>query len=150
MPWGGAGGVRSERRRGWRERFALRSIFIGTVQARRHYIDDGRRSPQPPSTPPVFAKPRAYMRGFCFRYTALGPNIIGSALPYAASASSRGPGRVQQRRPLVNFVYGFGVAFVAAALLTIVWRYEPNPFIAGFLTAMIYLTGILAVLSKLG
>jgi hypothetical protein len=46
-------------------------------------------------------------------------------------------------------VYGFSVAFVAAALLTIVGRYEPNPFIAGFLMAMIYLNGILAVLSKL-
>jgi hypothetical protein len=49
----------------------------------------------------------------------------------------------------VNLVYGFGFVFVAATLLTIVWRYEPNPFIAGFLMAMIYLTGILAVLSKL-
>jgi hypothetical protein len=47
-------------------------------------------------------------------------------------------------------VYGFGVAFVAAALLTIVWRYEPNPFIAGFLMAPISLNGTLAVLSKLG
>ena len=49
----------------------------------------------------------------------------------------------------MNLFYGFGIAFVAAALLTIVWRYETNPFIAGFLMAVIYFNGILAVLSKL-
>jgi hypothetical protein len=50
----------------------------------------------------------------------------------------------------VTFVYVLSIAFVVAALLAAVWRYEPNAFISGFLTAIIYLTGLLAILSKLG
>jgi hypothetical protein len=52
--------------------------------------------------------------------------------------------------PPVTFVYAFTIAFVVVALCSVVWRYEPNPFVTGFLTAIIYLTGLLAILSKLG
>jgi hypothetical protein len=52
--------------------------------------------------------------------------------------------------PPVTFVYAFTIALVVAASCSVVWRYEPNPFVTGFLTAITYLTGLLAILSKLG
>jgi hypothetical protein len=59
----GESGVRSERR-GMAGLLRAPLFFCGTHQAGRHYLSDGRRSPQPPDTPPAFARPRAYLRGF--------------------------------------------------------------------------------------
>jgi hypothetical protein len=55
---------------GMEERCVLRSNSAELITLGRIYLIDGRRSPQPPSTPPAFAKPRALLRGFCFMNSA--------------------------------------------------------------------------------
>jgi hypothetical protein len=46
-------------------------------------------------------------------------------------------------------VYDLAVGSIVITLLAVVWRYENNPFLAGFLTAIIYFNGILAIISKI-
>ena len=46
-------------------------------------------------------------------------------------------------------VYDCAVVIIVVTLLAVVWRYETNPFVGGFLTAIIYLNGIFALMSKL-
>jgi hypothetical protein len=46
-------------------------------------------------------------------------------------------------------VYDLAIGFTVITLLAVVWRYETNPFVAGFLTAVIYFNGIFALISKL-
>jgi hypothetical protein len=38
--------------------------------------------------------------------------------------------------PPVTVVYAFTIAFVVAALCSVLWRYESNPLVTGFLTAI--------------
>ena len=46
-------------------------------------------------------------------------------------------------------VYDFAVVIIVITLLAMVWRHETNPMLGGFLTAMIFLNGLLALMSKL-
>jgi hypothetical protein len=46
-------------------------------------------------------------------------------------------------------VYDFAIVIIVITLLAAVWRYETNPMLSGFLTAIIYLNGVLALMSKL-
>ena len=46
-------------------------------------------------------------------------------------------------------VYDIAIVIIVITLLAAVWRYETNPFVGGFLTAIIYLNGIFALMSKL-
>jgi hypothetical protein len=50
----------------------------------------------------------------------------------------------------VTAVYDLSIALVAIVMLTVVWRYESNPFVSICLTALIYFIGFLAIVSKLG
>ena len=69
-------------------------------------------------------------------------------------------GRGAHRRPpaqrianggrCVKFLYVFVIGFVAVSMLYIVHRFEPNRLLARILTVIIYLTGALAILAKLG
>ena len=51
---------------------------------------------------------------------------------------------------VVKFLYAFVVGFVAVSMIYIVDRFEPNRLLARTLTAIVYLTGALAILAKLG
>jgi hypothetical protein len=42
-------------------------------------------------------------------------------------------------------VYDFTIVTIVITLLAPVWRHETNPFVGGFLTAIIYLNGIFAL-----
>jgi hypothetical protein len=46
-------------------------------------------------------------------------------------------------------VYDFAIVIMVTTLLAAVWRFETNPMLSGFLTAIIYFNGILALMSKL-
>jgi hypothetical protein len=46
-------------------------------------------------------------------------------------------------------IYDFAIVIIVVTLLAAVWRYEPNPMLSGFLTAIIYFNGVLALMSKL-
>ena len=50
----------------------------------------------------------------------------------------------------MKFLYVFVIGFVAVSMLYIVHRFEPNRLLARILTVIIYLTGALAILAKLG
>jgi hypothetical protein len=50
----------------------------------------------------------------------------------------------------MNLVYALVVGFVAASMMTIVYRFEPNRMLARALMAIVYLTGALAILAKMG
>jgi hypothetical protein len=50
----------------------------------------------------------------------------------------------------VKFLYAFVVGFVAVSMIYVVDRFEPNRLLARILTAIVYLTGALAILAKLG
>jgi len=50
----------------------------------------------------------------------------------------------------VKILYAVVVGFVATSMVIIVDRYETNRILARILTAIVYLTGTLAILAKLG
>ena len=50
----------------------------------------------------------------------------------------------------MNLVYALVVGFVAASMMTVVYRFEPNRMLARALMAIVYLTGALAILAKMG
>jgi hypothetical protein len=52
-------------------------------------------------------------------------------------------------RSVYSAVYDFAIVIIVITLLAAVWRYETNPMLGGFLTAIIYLNGVLALMSKL-
>jgi hypothetical protein len=45
--------------------------------------------------------------------------------------------------------YALVIGFIAASIVTIVYRFEPNRMLARGLIVVIYLTGALAILAKL-
>jgi hypothetical protein len=51
--------------------------------------------------------------------------------------------------PAMQWLYVFVIGFVAASMITIIYRFEPNRRLAGALIAIVYLTGTLAILAKL-
>jgi hypothetical protein len=50
----------------------------------------------------------------------------------------------------VKFLYAFVIGFAAVSMMYAVHRFEPNRSLARILTVIIYLTGALAILAKLG
>jgi hypothetical protein len=50
----------------------------------------------------------------------------------------------------MKFVYAIIIGFVAASMITVVYRFEPNRALARALIALIYITSALAILAKLG
>jgi hypothetical protein len=50
----------------------------------------------------------------------------------------------------MKVLYAMVVGFVAASMITVVYRLEPNRMLARILMAVVYLTGALAILTKLG
>jgi hypothetical protein len=51
---------------------------------------------------------------------------------------------------MTQLVYALVIGFVAASLITVVRRFEPNRALARGLIFIIYLTGTLAILARLG
>jgi hypothetical protein len=49
----------------------------------------------------------------------------------------------------MKFVYAIIIGFVAASMITVVYRFEPNRALARALIALIYITSALAILGKL-
>jgi predicted membrane channel-forming protein YqfA (hemolysin III family) len=49
----------------------------------------------------------------------------------------------------MKFVYAIIIGFVAASMITVVYRFEPNRALARALIALIYITSALAILAKL-
>ena len=50
----------------------------------------------------------------------------------------------------MKFLYALVVGCVAASMVGVVYRFEPNRVLARALIAIIYLTSALAILAKLG
>jgi hypothetical protein len=50
----------------------------------------------------------------------------------------------------MQWLYVFVIGLVVASMVTVVRRFEPNRMLALGLIAIIYLTGVLAILAKLG
>jgi hypothetical protein len=50
----------------------------------------------------------------------------------------------------MKVVYALAIGFVAASMITVVYRFEPNRMLARGLIVIIYLTSALAILAKLG
>jgi hypothetical protein len=50
----------------------------------------------------------------------------------------------------MQWLYAFVIGFVAASMITVVYRFEPNRMLAGALIAIVYLTGTLAIWAKIG
>ena len=50
----------------------------------------------------------------------------------------------------MKFVYAIIIGFVAASMITVVYRFEPNRALARALIALIYITSALAILAILG
>jgi hypothetical protein len=49
----------------------------------------------------------------------------------------------------MQWLYGIVIGFVAASMVTVVHRLEPNRILAGVLIAVLYLTGTLAIWAKI-
>jgi len=75
-------------------------------------------------------------------------------LPYGCAViratASIAFGYIGQRGTVVKILYAVVVGFVATSMVIIVDRYETNRILARILTAIVYLTGTLAILAKLG
>jgi hypothetical protein len=50
----------------------------------------------------------------------------------------------------MQWLYALVIGSVAASMITVVYRFEPNRMLAGALVAIVFLTGTLAILAKLG
>jgi hypothetical protein len=50
----------------------------------------------------------------------------------------------------MQVVYTLVIGFVAASMISVVYRFEPNRMLAGALVAIVFLTGAFAILAKLG
>jgi hypothetical protein len=51
---------------------------------------------------------------------------------------------------VMRILYAIVIGFVAASMITVVYRLEPNRVLARTLIALIYLTSAMAILAKLG
>jgi hypothetical protein len=54
------------------------------------------------------------------------------------------------KRATMKVVYALAIGFVAANMITVVHRFEPNRMLARGLIVIIYLASALAILAKLG
>ena len=50
----------------------------------------------------------------------------------------------------MKIVHAIVIGFVAASMISVVYRFEPNRALARILIVVVYLTGGLAILAKLG
>ena len=83
----------------------------------------------------------------------------GISLDSASNLSAR-PNLVEWSNPItpsdcqqggaVKYLYAGVIGFVGVSMLYLVDQFEPNRVLARILTALIYLTGALAIVAKLG
>jgi uncharacterized membrane protein len=58
-------------------------------------------------------------------------------------------GEKRRQEPAMQLLYVSVIGFVAASMITVVYRIEPNRMLAGALVAIVFLTGTLSILAKL-